>query len=335
VVGMNMHTDHVSEIRRTLVDPVRVCDRLGLARDAKLQAAGLLIRCPMHIERTPSCSVTRAGDGTVRVRCFGCDWSADVLGLVAAARGLDARRDFREVLLAAAEVGGLREVAAELAGTARPTPRGAPPLPVPPPERPYPDQAEVFSVWNAARPIAEVEACHTALALRGLFPGPDAARALEQPPGPRWARYQGASWFETGHRIVLPAFDARGALRSLRAWQVDRNAPGPKRLPPAGYRATGLVLANAPALHLLGASAAPARLLIAEGEPDHLSLCQRYPGVAVIGVVSGSWSEMFAARIPIGSLVTIRTHQDAAGDRYADTITKTLAGRALIKRGAA
>lgn len=331
---MQTHSSQVAEIRHSLVDPIRVCERLGLARGARRQSSGLSIRCPVHVERTPSCSITRGPDGTLRVRCFGCNWTADVVGLVAAARSLDVRRDFREVLSAAAEVGGLHQLAAELAGTARPVPRLAPPLPTPPPERQYPEQAEVLSVWNEALPIENVEACRAALALRGLFPEPDVARALAQPPTARWARYQGASWFETGHRVVLPVFDAEGALRSLRAWQINGMAAGPKRLPPAGHRSTELVLANAPALKLLRHPAEPVRLLIAEGEPDYLSLTQHYPGVAVVGVVSGSWSAAFAARIPMGSLVTIRTHHDAAGDRYAEAITRTLAERALVKRGA-
>jgi hypothetical protein len=252
---------------------------------------------------------------------------------VAAARGLDARRSFREVLSAAAEVGGLHQLADELRGGARPVLRVLPPPPEPAPDRDYPPWGEVEAVWGAARPVADVEACAVALGSRGLFPGPELARALVDGQLPPWARYQGASWLETGHRLVLPVFDAEGALRSLRAWQVNRDASGPKRLPPAGYRATELVLANERGQALLRTPAEPVRVLVAEGEPDFLSLCQRYPGTAAVGVVSGSWSEAFATRIPFGSLVTIRTHHDPAGDRYAEAITKTLAGRALIKRG--
>jgi hypothetical protein len=133
--------------------------------------------------------------------------------------------------------------------------------------------------------------------------------------------------------VLLGAFDVLGALRSLRAWQVNDTPPGPKRLPPAGHRATGLVLANDAALRTLRSPAGPVKLLIAEGEPDFLSICQRYPGIAVMGVVSGSWHQGFADRIPFGSLVTIRTHHDAAGARYAEAITKTLQQRAVVKRG--
>lgn len=348
---MMARSAQVTEVRHALVDPARVCQRLGVGRDARRQAGGLLIRCPKHSDRTPSCSVTRGPDGTLRAHCFGCGWSADAIGLVAAVRGLDSRREFHKALAAAAELGGLHQLVAELNGVPRPNLRIVLPPPEPPPERAYPAAHEVLAVWSAARPVADVKRCAAALALRGLFPSPDVARALSDPPGaiahpgsasrqqseapqlPSWARYQGRSWFETGHRVLLPIFDPLGNLRSLRAWQVARDALGPKRLPPAGHKTTELVLANELGLALLRVPVDPARLLIAEGEPDFLSLCQQYPGVAVLGVMSGSWTEAFARRIPYGSLVTIRTHRDPAGDRYADNIAKTLAGRALVKRG--
>ena len=56
------------------------------------------VRCPWHDERTGSCSRERRPDGTIRVRCFGCRASGDVLSLVAAVHGLDVRRDFVRVL---------------------------------------------------------------------------------------------------------------------------------------------------------------------------------------------------------------------------------------------
>jgi hypothetical protein len=127
-------------------------------------------------------------------------------------------------------------------------------------------------------------------------------------------------------------FDHVGELRSLRAWQVGPNTDGPKRLPPAGHRATGLVLANDAALRCLREPSAPVQALIVEGEPDALSAAQAYPGVPVFGVVSGSWSEAFAARIPLGSEIAIHAHHDAAGERYAAHIKSTLAKRAVVTR---
>ena len=70
-MAVSAQSGQVAEVRRTLVDPVRVCERLGLAKGARRQSTGLSIRCPAHAERTPSCSVTRGPDGTIRVRCFG------------------------------------------------------------------------------------------------------------------------------------------------------------------------------------------------------------------------------------------------------------------------
>lgn len=93
------------EVRRVLSDPADVCRRLGL-RVAKRQAAGVFVACPVHKERTPSCSLTRGADGTLRVRCFGCQFAGDVLHLVAAVRGLDVGSDFPAVAREAAELAG-------------------------------------------------------------------------------------------------------------------------------------------------------------------------------------------------------------------------------------
>jgi hypothetical protein len=325
--------DHAEEIRRSLTDPVRIARALGMLEGAKPQASGVTVRCPWHDDGTPSCSLTIGTHGTLRAKCFACGAAGDVLALVAVRYGLDCRRDFPAVLLATAEVGGLHQLADELRGTAERVERPLPPLPEPAPARDYPPTAEVLALWQAALPVADIEPCAVALGLRGLFPGPELARALAGTL-PRWARYQGRSWLESGHRVALPVYDPAGELRSVRAWQIQRDADGPRRLPPAGHRASELVLANAGAVTVLRAPAAPVRLLIAEGESDYLSLCERYPGAAVLGVFSGGWTPGFAARIPFGSEVTVRTDSDAAGDRYAEQIRQTLVGRAIVRRAA-
>ena len=98
-----MKTDHAVEVRRGLTNPRGLCERLGLLKGAKAQAGGLSVRCPVHKEHNPSCSVTNGPDGTVRVRCFGCDFSGDGLTLIAQVYGLSLRSDFREVLALGAE----------------------------------------------------------------------------------------------------------------------------------------------------------------------------------------------------------------------------------------
>jgi DNA primase len=98
----------IEAVKATLSDPRDVCQRLGLERGGKRQAGGLLVSCPAHGDKTPSCSVTRGPDGTLRVRCFGCPLSGDVFDLVAATEHLDRERDFAEVLRRAAELAHVR-----------------------------------------------------------------------------------------------------------------------------------------------------------------------------------------------------------------------------------
>jgi hypothetical protein len=52
----------------------------------------------------------------------------------------------------------------------------------------------------------------------------------------------------------------------------------------------------------------------------------------VIGIGSGSWNEGFAARIPYGSEVVIRTHRDRAGDGYALKVLESVRNRAQVYR---
>lgn len=328
-----MRTELLERVRASMTNPHQLCERLGLTKGAVRQHGGLLVRCPVHGDRTPSCSVTKGPDGTVRFRCFGCDASGDGIALVARANGLDPRRDFAAALEASAAVLG---VPVDGDSKTQWRPRPSPAIATPDDDRDYPPPAEVRGVWEAALPVEQVEPAAIMLAVRKLFPGPELARALvDHPELPRWARFQGRTWAETGHRVVLRAFDCRGEARSLRAWQIFGDYEGPKRLPPAGHKATELVLANSLAAQHLANPGAPIRLLVCEGEPDFLALCQRYPGTNVIGVMNGSWSPAFAERVPFGSLVMVRTHLDEAGEKYAKVITKTLEGRAVVKRIAA
>jgi len=157
------------------------------------------------------------------------------------------------------------------------------------------------------------------------------------PPLPPWARYKGeaarsSSWIELGHRLIVPAYDHAGRLRSLRAWRTVDGAT-PKRLPPGGYRASEVVLANPEALTWLRHSddlpfgPPPMTLGIVEGEPDYLQRATMNPEAAILGILSGSWSKTFADKIPSHSEIIVRTHCDRAGDHYADLIMQSLSKR--------
>ncbi len=338
-----MRPDYASEIRRTLTDPRKLCDALGLSKGAERQSTGLLICCPAHGERTPSCSVTRGKDGTIRVKCFGCDWTGDALTLVAVVHGLDVRNNFQEVLLEAAQVAGLHNVVDELRGKAEWKPRPLPPAPEPGPDPEYPPAGEVADVWEAGQ-----DARGDAIAakyLTGRKLDPDAAsqfgllRVLPTVAAlpitmPRWAHYGALSWQRSGHRMVVPVYDHTGEMRSLRAWRLEGDAPA-KRVPPSGCKATGLLMANRNAVQLLKQASAPRRVLVVEGEPDFLTAAVRWSELAIFGVISGGWTEDFAKRVPLGSEVIVATHHDEAGEKYAAHVIKTVRTRAVVSRSAA
>lgn len=336
--------DHAREVRYALTDAYALCERLGLLAGPgsfKRQAAGVIIRCPAHQERTPSCSVRRGPDGTIAWKCHGCDASGDALTLIATVHALSLRSDFRQVLQVGAEIAGLWAVVQELESgerlLERPPPRPAPP---PEPERTYPPADEVAALWAAANPVTDDAEVASWLEGRCLDPalvaGDDVARALPRTARlPRWAAYQRAPWTETGHRLVVPMRDRLGVVRSVRAGRVV-DGDSPKRLPPGGHKATDLVMACPIGTAMLEGTAAPPEVVIVEGEPDFLTWVTRSPArpTARIGIVSGSWSLAMAQRIPTGTVVWIRTDHDAAGERYAAALTQTLRwSGCFVRRG--
>lgn len=130
-----MNHDTARLVRQHLDDARALCDRLGLlagrfGRDWQRQSRGVMVLCPWHDERTPSCSVVRGSDGTVAVRCHGCGATGDALSLVAAALNLDDVRDFPEVLREAAHLAGIHLDD----GPDGWKPRAPPPRPPPPPD---------------------------------------------------------------------------------------------------------------------------------------------------------------------------------------------------------
>lgn len=255
-----------AEVRAQLTDSRELCAKLGLLegyKPGRQAGGGLLIRCPAHNERTPSCSVRRGRDGTIAVQCFGCGFAGDALSLIAIARGLDLRGDFRAVLGEAARLAG---VALDLD-----RPAAERPAPTPAPALDYPDAAEVAALWATAEPIeadpdlypeADTAAARY-LAGRAIDPGAvdlyQLARVLPaDAPAPPWARCRGIPW-PRSHRLILPVVDHLGAVRSLRAWKIDgADSDAPKRTAPAGKALAGLLLACPTARRMLATGQAPA-----------------------------------------------------------------------------
>lgn len=330
--------DYAREVKYALNDVRGVCERLGLITDrasfTRQAGAGLIIRCPWHAERTPSCSI-RLVNGQIAVKCHGgCGKGGDVLSLIAQANGLSAARDFKEILRIGAEMAGLWEIVQELEGGAVVAERPVFVAPAPEPEREYPPFDDVQALLAACVPVTEDAAVAEYLTGRAVDPEMVAADSLAfaLPDGcrllPRWGGYKGRAWAETGHRLILPVRDATGAARSVRAWRVTEG-DSPKRLPPGGHKASGLVLASPIAIAFLSGRRAAERVMFVEGESDFLvaATWRLERPTAVIGVASGSWSPAFGAAFRPGTEVLIWTDRDRAGDAYADEIARSLAPR--------
>jgi len=128
----------------------------------------------------------------------------------------------------------------------------------------------------------------------------------------------------------------------VRAIRIEGDEDSPKRLPPAGHRAAGLVLADPLARLVLAGEAraswpAKPRIIVCEGEPDFLTWASRFSDAdeaapAVLGVLSGAWTLDHAAKIPDGGHVLIDTDHDQAGDKYAAAVASSLEARCTVTR---
>lgn len=213
---------------------------------------------------------------------------------------------------------------------------------------PHPVPADQMrAVWDAALPVTEDAVVARFLEERGLVPpclaASDLVRALNCI-GPRfpWMSYNAGDWWLSGHRLLLPAFDAAGVLATIRARHFG--ACESKEISPRGAPAGRAVYANNEGWSLLnlggfreGTAPSARKVFIAEGGPDFLSLSSAFLEAdgdepAVFGVFSGAWCDDIAARVPPGTEVILWVHHDAAGDGYAQSIARSLSGRCPIRR---
>ncbi len=346
------HPD-ADRIKAALDDARGLCDALGLlegkrGKDWHPQAGGAIVLCPWHDERSPSCSVSRGRDGTVRVKCFGCGATGDALTLVAARHRLDLAGDFVEVL----------DLGAVLAGVALPE-RLDRPVGYVPPVRAIvrradaapveaPEDGSVDAVANALADLAPITRDRAALdylRARGLYrsvamgwyslPGDETARTrlrdevvarvgaeawassgLSSIEGPRSGLW---SYAWTGPRVVIPWRAPNGTVEALQGRLRGAESEGVRkyvfprgRRPRWPYGAEGLDLA--------GADTAVA---VVEGAIDAVSfdLLARLHGadavaLAVPGVSAwdARWLRLFARRPCIVGLDADRAGDAAVGE---------------------
>lgn len=206
----------------------------------------------------------------------------------------------------------------------------------------YPPLAEVADLWKRAQPVTGDFLSCDWLRGRGLDPWTvelfDLLRVIPEGPLPSWAGIR-VSWRETGHRLLVRLFDATGAVRSMRARAVMSDTT-PKELAPTGFSTAGLVMADLQAAAVLRGeipSGWRPRFVVVEGVPDWATWASRYsdadeqaPGV--FGLFSGSWTPEIAERIPAGSDVVVRIHEDAAGEKYEGQVIDSLIDRCKLFR---
>lgn len=357
-----MSDDDVSRIRARLDNPIALCAALDLMKGSKRSGSGRIILCPAHGERTASCSVTLAPDATVRVRCFGCGFAGDGLALIAAALGLDPKRDFPRVL----------EWAADFVGVTLDDPRlqkGRRQMKQTERRAPQPRQPSTFTVTPKLHEMIEPVA-HAGRLDDSDIAG-DVARYLRDrgrglvdlatadgwfalgPPDAQQSTMQlwrdvfgdddtrktgmvsGNSWqmMQSGARLCIPWRNESGRIETLQRRRLD--AGEPKYVFPVG---------GAPrypyGMEKVSCSAPTETLWLVEGALDVLSLrilMREIPGSdrgVVLGIPGTSnWRREWGASAK-GRQVRLAFDGDKAGDDVCDRIGRDVcdAGAILIRR---
>lgn len=102
-----------------------VCVQLGL--EPRREGTATKVRCPVHDDRRPSCSVG-IKQGSLVWHCFSCGAGGDAFDLVAAVERIDGR-DFLRVLKRTAELLGVDATTTSMPSTTRAAPRVLPAAP--------------------------------------------------------------------------------------------------------------------------------------------------------------------------------------------------------------
>lgn len=345
-------------IREALRDPLKLCDDLGM-----IPAAGrgrvwfvdginrVRVLCPWHVEKTGSCSVSLGADGTIRVRCFGCQATGDALSLVAVAHGLDVQRDFARVLDAAADVAGVERPARGASGAPR---AAAPSSPARPRAEVLVDDGTMTAVAEVLAELAPVDRAPGALAYlrerciaRGVClgwyampatgAGLDALRdaIVAKIGAERWALSGLANTLPGPHRgrfaskwrgrLVIPWHGPNGAVETLqgRLLEAGREGEGKYNLPAGREPRWPWGVAE-----LVERGDGDTRVAFVEGAVDAVSfnaLCESigHNCIAVGLPGASAWRDEWA-ELARGRVAVVALDGDAGGARAAPRIKSAL-----------
>ncbi len=338
------------ELRRAhpLNDPRELAGALGMLSDRKSwqkQASGVTVRCPAH--GGVSLSLTRGPDDTVRARCFGCDFTGDALTVIAGARGLDAHRDFRELLEVGAELAGRWDLVDMLRGAAAPrAPRPAPPRPTRAPDPLALDPGKYSAIVEALLelcPLRRSPLVTSYLEQRAIFAHAEAAGVRGLPNDTteiaaalleRFDRadLEGASVLRKGldaidvrYPVLIPWRDRAGAVSCLQRRAIVERKP--KYLSPAGRSPSAPF--GAELLEDALAFDPDAEVIVCEGALDTIARRRisgaRSERAAVIGLYNASaggvtgWADLVRGR-----RVVLALDADDSGNRAAEVLAAEL-----------
>lgn len=309
-----------------------------------------------HVYGCPSCGAerrhTKSGDprGAVGLvsnglgwRCYQCDTSGDAIHFVSLDRHGNKLRDLNDTAKADVADWCIRWLGLSATSSTRTGAPGRLRAAVQRPEAPqptYPPIDEVEALWTACSRVdadAGVSAwLHNERSIDPVLVADLALARVAPADGlyPAWAcGSSGRSWTSMGYRVVVPLYDARGALRSL---LFRFPAPGRKSMGARDFQRAGLTMLCPVARQLLIDRCWPElwpqgsrRIIVAEGELDHLTLATEWPDnatpPAVIGGFSGSWSLL--KHIPSGNRLIIQTHEDEGGAKHASDALRAVLPR--------
>lgn len=101
-------SEDVTAIMARLADPEEIAAMLNLESVKRQPGGGVMARCPVHGDKTPSLSLTCL-NGTLRVKCFGCDLAGNVFHLIAGMEGWSTTNEFPKVLKRACAMAGITQ----------------------------------------------------------------------------------------------------------------------------------------------------------------------------------------------------------------------------------
>lgn len=292
------------EIKRRLSDPMHVAELLGLTEGAKRQSGGVSVRCPLHLDGNPSCSLTRGDGGMLRVKCFnGCDFGGpsgggDVLHLVAAVRGWSVKADFARVIQAAAELAGVEAVVVQ-----------APHLTIAKPTAPPPD---LEPAWAALGPLEADEWEY--LRGRNLDGAADLCRRVSDD-APIGLGKRGAE----GYRIACALRNLSGDVVAIQLRPAD-DLERDERFITRGSSKAG-VFGDPRTLRESTA------LIVAEGLSDFLAASiamAGLPGVCVLGIAGVENAEYLGKLAVKGKRAVLAFDADGPGDDCAEKVAEVL-----------